>query len=389
MSNNTARFRTLCQDVRFRLDDPNKSEHAPGQGLADFLAQIRMHGLRVTPTTTPILFQSLGRVTEALQLDEPPEVYVVNDPRANASAPAFGLRTRPVMVLNSGLVELLTPAEMEFAMGHELGHLGLGHGGQAERFQSEFEALQARSQQRYQEVSADRVGLLATRSVFTAAHVMVKLASGLRGDSVALDIEAFLSQLDRDPAEMSREWELHQSHPALPLRLWALLRFGVTSEYAQLSGAGEGGERLADIEQEIVDRFATLGDGRLDEIEQKFFHLALTWLGMMLVLHDEKVTPQEREALIELVGDEHANKAIRFFDSNGQQAVEKKLREALIRIQTTSQMLKQRFIESFHSFACSLGVEPEKTNAWEPLTEILGEGAVSSLLPRTGFHRPT
>ena len=153
-------------------------------------------------------------------MSEQPEVYVLNHPQANAFAPTFGVTGRPFVVIHSGLAELLATNEIDFALGHELGHLGCGHMIESERaYGSEFEALQVRSRMRYAEISADRLGLLATRSVYCAARVMVKLASGLKGDSVALDIDAFLGQLERDPEEISREWELHQSHPALPLRL--------------------------------------------------------------------------------------------------------------------------------------------------------------------------
>ena len=371
------RFRQLCNEVRFQLDEP-VDRPPDGHGAADYVAQIRMNGLRVTPTTTPVLHEALGRVTTALRIDQPPEVYVVNDPLANAAAPGFGPAYRPFMVLNSGLVELLTPTEIEFAIGHELGHLGMRHAGMTQAHASEMAALQARSSQRCQEISADRIGLLATRSVFTAAQVMVKLASGLRGDSVALDIPAFLSQLDRDPEEMSREWELYQSHPALPLRLWALLRFGATAEYARLAGTGDGGERLVEIDQEISARLASLGDGRLDEMESRFFLLALTWLGLMLVMQDDRIEPHERDELVNLVGEEHAAKAVRFAEDHGKPAAEKKLREALERIRSTSMLLKRRFVESFRSFAYALGVDPERTAAGNLVKELLGADIMSS-----------
>lgn len=368
-------FEAICEQLRFSLDEPFSGNVVGQKRIADFVARIRSSGLRVTGTTLPEVHQTVSRVQQTLRLDEPPEVYVVNDPHANAAAPAFGRHARPLVILNSGLVNLLSSSEMAFALGHELGHLGMNHvcrEGVGEP-KTEFEALQMRSLDRYAEVSADRIGLLASRSVYSAAHVMVKLACGLTGPSVSLDIDAFLEQLNRSPDEVNRDWELYESHPALPLRLWAVMRFGETSEYACLSGSTGSASRLADINLEIERRFAELGDGRLTEMEDRTLGIALTWLGLMLVAADHIIEPHERLALIELVGEQNAEKAIAFYEDHGQDAVEVKLSEGIEWIRSSNAATRRRFLESVRSFCLALGLRLETSPAWVLLSTALGQ----------------
>ncbi len=363
-------FRGRCAAVRFSLDDPTDRAPQGRSRMATMVAQFRANGLRVTPTATPHIQRAIERVGDHLELDKPPEVYVVNNPEANAFAPAYGLYDRPVVVLNGGLVELLAPNELDFAIGHELGHLGLEHGNQPEPG-STFEVVQARARERYKEISADRVGLVATRSVFTAARVMVKLACGLRGEGLSLDIDAFLDQLTDRPAEVDSEWELHTSHPGLPLRLWALLRFSESDVYHSLSGTPGTGTSLAKIDEAVATRLGQLGDGHLEKQEEEVFRLALTWLGAHLVLDDDVISGAERTALAELVGETLAHKVLGFAENHGANAVDQKLREALTRIAAAESAVRSRLLGAFMDFTSALGLSPERTRAWAVLRDAL------------------
>jgi hypothetical protein len=283
----------------------------------------------------------------------------------------FGIAERPVIVINSGLITLLTPTELEFAIGHELGHLGLNHS-RDDAEETEFEALQARSRQRAAEISSDRVGLLAVRSVYTASHVMVKIASGLTGAAVGLDIDQFIAQIEREPDEVSREWELHQSHPSLPLRLWALLRFAKTSEYCGLSGTGSGVEALSTVDGEIARRLADLGDGRLSAMEEDVFRRVVLWLSVRLVCADDVVTDQEHSALAKLVGSEPASKGVAFATAHGTEAVDAKLREALRGVAAGSPLVRRRLITTFEEFATALGESADRTAPWPAVKAAVG-----------------
>jgi hypothetical protein len=366
------RFISLCEAVRFELDAPREQTRLQ-RGIADFVAQVRATGLQVTRATVPRLNAVVERVAERLELRGFPSVYVVNDPVANAFAPSIAGGQTPVIVLNSGLVTLLSPNELEFAIGHELGHLGLRHGIDENQSSppNEFVALQVRSLQRYAEVSADRVGLLATRSVFTSARVMIKIASGLQAENVAFDIEAFIQQAERDPDELSREWELDLSHPSLPFRLWALLRFSHCAEYSRLAEQGDLGVSISQVDQEVAERFAAMGDGRLDAMETNVYQLALVWAALAMVMDDGMIGSAKRDAFTQIVGIEHAEKALAFAENHDRSAVFSKLAEATERVNAASFATRQRFLEAVENFALLLGMSLSESQAGRLLAQTL------------------
>jgi Zn-dependent protease with chaperone function len=58
---------------------------------------------------------------------EPPELYVRQNPVPNAYTLAIAGR-KPFIVVHTALLELLTPAELQAVLAHELGHLKCDHG---------------------------------------------------------------------------------------------------------------------------------------------------------------------------------------------------------------------------------------------------------------------
>src|SRR5947208_276720 len=70
------------------------------------------------------LHHLLADVGAVLDADELPEVYVAANPVPQALT--IGMN-KPIIVVTSGLVDLLDDEEMRFVLGHELGHAISGH----------------------------------------------------------------------------------------------------------------------------------------------------------------------------------------------------------------------------------------------------------------------
>lgn len=356
-------FPEVCDTVRYSGDRPRESVRAMPASLSitDQIAQIRSTALRVTNKTVPLINRACERVAERLLLSEPAEVYIMADATPNAFAPAWASGNRPIIVLHSGLVQLLSVTEIEFIIGHELGHLGLRHGALFSRSaSSEFERLQTRSYQRAAEISADRIGLVACRSIHITASVMIKTASGLPAEHLGIDIDTFVSQMNRDPSEISREWELDLTHPSLPLRLWALLRFAHADTYAVLSGQGANGASIAAIDAEIDERMQAIGDGALTSIEEEIYQKALTWTGLMLVTSEGPIRQDAHDALVQLVGSDLALKAIDFAVTHGRVAVENKYLEAKHRLTSVSPTIQEKFRIAEEAFRFTIDVEKNR-----------------------------
>lgn len=142
-----------------------------------------------------------------LDLQEVPELYVMQDPSPNAMAIGSD---HPFIVINTGLLELLDDEETRFVVGHEVGHILSGHavyktmviiltrlsyalawlplGGVAIR----AILLGLMEWSRKSELSADRAGLLAGQDLDAVRRATMKMAGGTT--LTEMSSEAFMEQ---------------------------------------------------------------------------------------------------------------------------------------------------------------------------------------------------
>ncbi|MEE6163231.1 MULTISPECIES: M48 family metallopeptidase [unclassified Mycolicibacterium] len=209
---------------------------------------------RVGPRQFADLDALLDECVQVLDAPTRPEMFVMQSPFANAYT--IGM-DEPFIVITSGMYDLLTPDEMRFIIGHELGHALSGHAvyrtmlDHLMRLAASFgfiplggwalRAIVAALQewQRKSELSGDRAGLLCGQDFDTAIRVELKLAAGARLDK--LDTQAFLAQArDYDAAGDMRDGVLKllnlelRSHPFSVLRAAALTRWVDTGGYGAI-----------------------------------------------------------------------------------------------------------------------------------------------------------
>jgi Zn-dependent protease with chaperone function len=204
------------------------------------------------------LHRLLLEACETLDAERVPEMFVTASPVLNAVC--MGL-DKPIIVLNSALVDLLDEEELRAVIGHELGHAMSGHAVYRTmlnwllRLSGVFTAIPIGGiaykvvvaalleWSRKAELSADRAGLLATQDPQTAFRVQMKLASG--GHLEDLDTTSFFAQgVEYDEGGDLRESFLklallqEQTHPYAVVRATELRRWIDSGEYtAHLGGA--------------------------------------------------------------------------------------------------------------------------------------------------------
>ncbi|MFC1738659.1 M48 family metallopeptidase [Planctomycetota bacterium] len=367
-------FINLCEKVRFCGDASTVSNDADAsRRLGEYAFRMRSRGLRINPALTPKLHEVLSKTATRLKLSTEPEAYVLANSDPNAYAPIFSAQDRPLIVLTSGIIELLSPLELQFVIGHELGHLGLGHPGAPEesRDENELEGLKRLSLFRATEVSADRVGLIATESLSIAANVNIKIASGLTSRHIRPDVQIFINQIEQESEGISHEWELYQLHPSLPLRLWALIQFSKTAAYAKLTGQGATGISIEEADGLISEKLSQLGDGKLSKLEQRNFDLAVTWLGASLVFDDEVIEEDEEKLLISLIGEELAQKALLFAKEHGLNPVIEKLKDSLQRLNMNDSRIKNKLMNTYEMFLQRVNILENQPKAYSVLKSFL------------------
>jgi Zn-dependent protease with chaperone function len=170
-------------------------------------------------------------------------LYVVNSAERNAYT--FGMSEPQTIVVYSSLLKLMDPEEMAFVIGHEMGHIRLGHtwlntilGGMAgipaPYGAAIILAFSFRWWNRACEYSADRAGLLACQNPQKSISSLLKLVSGARSLSLQ-DTERLIAIVDReDDNLMGQMSELLLDHPLIIKRIDHIKTFSNSLEYKRL-----------------------------------------------------------------------------------------------------------------------------------------------------------
>lgn len=196
------------------------------------------HTVSVDSVTTPALAEVVSECSQKLQ-PGPVDVFLAQQKQMNAYT--FGVGDPKVLVLFSPLLKVMSSGELKFIVGHEMGHVALGHtwlntivgglaGIPAPLGISVLLYSAFRWWNRMCEFSADRAGLLACGDIRYAISSLVKLAAPeIRSQR---DFEEALAMIDaQDDVVTNRLAEVFQSHPMLIRRINSLREYVRTEEY--------------------------------------------------------------------------------------------------------------------------------------------------------------
>ncbi|MFA6249895.1 MAG: M48 family metallopeptidase [Candidatus Shapirobacteria bacterium] len=188
-------------------------------------AQYIGNAVKVTPSQFAELYDVFNCHTERLNINSA-NLYIKQDPYLNAFT--VGLGTCSV-VLTSSLVEQLSLSELDFVIGHELGHFQSGH----TVISSLINPLGGTNPlgflifgiwSRVAEYTSDRAGLILCNNIDSAVSSMIKLSVGGRlfGRFNAAD---YVDQIKSSKDASVKFSETLLSHPLTTNRIRRLLQF--------------------------------------------------------------------------------------------------------------------------------------------------------------------
>jgi hypothetical protein len=279
--------------------------------------QLLAHAVKVDRRVLPRISQAFDDIAQRTELAQSFEAYVHAAPEINAAV--ISAQDKKIVVLTSGAIERLGRDELDFVIGHELGHTEYRHAdipvpvlmGDTGTLKPR-QAMRLMSWQRKAEISADRVGLLCCGTLEVAARTMFKTLSGLSLPELQMNPQDFARQWDELAEEMRRDAGADQwimTHPFGPLRMKAMIGFCQADETRPLIPGAHGGRPLAEIDEEIdhllammdpLAREGSTGESRADPMLQDF----LLWGGLFVAASDGSVADSELADLTSLVGAE-------------------------------------------------------------------------------------
>lgn len=318
--------------------------------------------VRLSPAVTPELAAVVETVRQELGPGIHVEAYVRNAPETQALSIAGGSKGLAFVVLTSGLLRLLRRGELAFVLGHELGHAVFKHHGYPDALsaQTEAERLNLLMLQRAAEISADRIGFLASPNIEECLWAILKLASGLPRDLLRCDVASYLDQLRDLQDRGGSEYELLSSHPMFTARVRALLWFEMSDVYYEHIGRERSkGLSLQEVDKRIGKDLAAAGGFRLAEVNEQAARDALMWGLLNLFAADKRLTKGEQALLERIFGVQKAEKVIAFVRESGANGISSKFEASLRSMRLLSEQTRTALYQDLVRLSAQASGEPE------------------------------
>jgi len=316
-------------DVRYRGDVQDVEELVRTYRVNDYLdtfeenrrqadlgirEKLIKHGIRLSERISPRIYRLFGDVCTRFGVEAQAEVFCLPAPEVNAFATIDIREQRAYSLIGvtSTALERLEDAELQFILGHELGHILFGNNRldgllSTSKDNPDITVLPAFGESLFlrwrkkAEISSDRAGLLAAGDFRASATALMKATFGLSEKNLNLDVEALVSQVDEIKGHPELMAEAFASHPLLPIRLKALELFSRSAK-AQRNGLGGAGAALSDPElEDAVDELIHLTRRFPYRPLERAMMQVVALGGAMLLGADSEINDDEVKILIQIL----------------------------------------------------------------------------------------
>ena len=256
------------------------------------------NAIQVGPQQYSTLYPMFRECVQALDVQAEPTLFVAQNPAVNSYA--LG-EEQPCVVLNTGLLDLLSDEQIRTVMAHELGHIKCGHTTltQMARWAMNTAAIIGDltmgigniistgliyafwEWRRMAELSSDRAALLVTDDWQLVGHTMMQVAGGSHRFANEINFAAFEKQasdyqnLDEDGLSQVYKFLLYNggqgsilSHPFPVDRLYHLKTWANSDEYARIRSGD-----YARSHESVVDVNPASAPSEVDRLRQELADL--------------------------------------------------------------------------------------------------------------------
>ena len=326
------------QQFKYSKDDPaefginlnsNKSENKSFDD--SHLSNLLSRSIRVEKEIFPTVGGAIEKVFKRLDLENEFNFFVTADNfQANAACSLMPSASKPDIIITSKLIELLSEEELQFIIGHEVAHYFYQHSlyPNLETASETNLKLNILNLNRSAEISADRVGFIASGSLEKSLRASLKLASGLSEKHLKFSFSTYLDQLREIESIGKSQSELWSTHPSFLIRIQALIWFSMSKEYHEYFDTKKKGVYdLKTIDSKIEKTIKKVVGDELENANKAIYDRARLWGSLKLFLVDNKFSKEEQAKFTELVGKEKARKAIGWLKLSNPNMLDKKVED--------------------------------------------------------------
>jgi len=316
------RYRGDKEDVDLLFKDYNlegiisTSEDRQKMEESNFRNQLLKDGaFLLSNQISPRIFSIITETKIKLNLDGEYEVFCINSNSINAFAYVQPAAEKNFFIIGitSAALEELEDMEIQFILGHELGHFIFEHNRMnylispnqnsqgVTLLPSMGESIYLRWRKKC-EISADRIGLLACGNFENSARAMLKTAYGLSGKNLNLNVDSLLQQID-DLKEEPEALEVnYRSHPLMPLRLKVMQMFAESPAFSQIvEGKSDvSSEELTEMENHVDQWVNWIKRYPRRPLDLSVMRL-VTAAGIKLIMTENDIMDEEIKVVIQIL----------------------------------------------------------------------------------------
>ena len=179
------------------------------------------HAILITERQFPQLYASLQRGAAKLGLAEVPQSFLYN---SNGLVNAFAARMgqKSMVLITSAIVDVDTQAQVDFVIGHELGHHAAGHLSPWKNFlklPGSVVPFLGPAYHRARELTADRIGAFCVDDLAASRGGIAMLACGSAKLNAGLNLDAFAEQEKMVPPVTGFLLHIVSGYPRLTRRI--------------------------------------------------------------------------------------------------------------------------------------------------------------------------
>jgi len=204
------------------------------------------HSLKVSPALLPRVYDVLSQVLARLDYTKPIDLYISSDSEVNAFSIAPDSPSEPSIInINSGLLKLMSDAELAFVIGHEVGHLINGDTKLRRTFNFLYPdgfkiplllTYKVRLQEQLAELVADRYGYIGCgEDLNSCISAFYKMSSGIDLLDMGVSIATLIEENQSNLRYFENEGISHETHPVNPIRIESVRLFSQVSNPSLLS----------------------------------------------------------------------------------------------------------------------------------------------------------
>ncbi len=324
------------KQFKYSKDDPAEFDINPNLNKNDnkifddsHLSNLLSRSIRVEKEIFPTVGGAIEKVFKRLDLENEFNFFVTADNfQANAACSLMPSASKPDIIITSKLIELLSEEELQFIIGHEVAHYFYQHSlyPNLETASETNLKLNILNLNRSAEISADRVGFIASGSLEKSLRASLKLASGLSEKHLKFSFSTYLDQLREIESIGKSQSELWSTHPSFLIRIQALIWFSMSNEYNEYFNTDKKGIfDLKNIDGKIYESIKKVIGDEVEYSNKEVVSRALMWGSIEIFLSDKKFSKKEQEIFKKNFGDKSTESIISLIKTSNPKLIQEKI----------------------------------------------------------------